>query len=102
MQVDLQTRRVMEPYGNKWRLENKERMKEFFQKRLEKTINENQHRKKLYFITYKIRFDRENPWVAKDIMLVHEAIPQVMIAGTLLYEINNEKGTCELLRVIDP
>ncbi len=93
--------KVLLPTGKSKRLENKSALCEMFAKRLDRTITENNHRKQPYFITYKIKFDRQNPTFAKDLMIVTQVIPQ-MIAGTITYKIDNKKGTKELLRVIDP
>ena len=93
--------KILLPAGLSKRLQNKEALCEMFAKRLDRTITENNHRKKPYFITYKIKFDRQKPTFAKDLMLVTQVIPR-MIAGTITYKIDNKKGTKELLRVIDP
>lgn len=93
--------KVLIPYGPTKRKENRMALNEMFAKRLDKTITENNHRIKPYYITYKLKFDKSNPVFARDIMLVSEVMPE-NIAGTVTYKIDNEKGTKELLRVIDP
>ena len=93
--------KVLLPEGPTKRRENRAALCEMFAKRLDRTITENNHRKKPYYITYKLKFDRQNPVFARDLMLVTEVVPQ-MIAGTVTYKVDNEKGTKELLRVIDP
>lgn len=93
---------LFKPFTPDHRRENKERLLEFFYKRLDKTVYDNQHRKKPYFITYKLKFDQFEPWKAKDIMTVHETLPDVLVAGTVVHLVDNEKGICSLLRVVEP
>ena len=100
--VEVIQRKVFEPFSEKHRKENSRRMMEFFYQRLDKTVEENQHRKKPYFVTYKAKFDLHEPWKAKDIMKVHEEFPETLIAGTIVYKVDNAKGSCELLRIIEP
>lgn len=102
MTADMPKRVLFEPFSPKHREENKERMKEFFYKRLDKTVEENQHRKNPYYITYKLKFDQFEPWKAKDIMKVHEDLPDILLAGTVVHVVDNSRGTCELLRIVEP
>lgn len=96
------TKKLFVPFKEKDRCENKHRMMEFFYKRLDKTVEENQHRKDPYYITYKIKFDHKQPWIAKDIMMVHDDFPDALVAGTVVHKVDNSTGTCELLRIIEP
>lgn len=95
-------KKLFVPFKEKDRNENKHRMMEFFYKRLDKSVEDNQHRKNKYYITYKLKFDYEKPWIAKDIMKVHEEFPEQLIAGTMVHVVDNEKGTCDLLRIVEP
>lgn len=94
--------KFFEPFSQKARQENSQRMKEFFYERLDKAVDENQHRKNPYYITYKVKFDHSEPWKAKDIMKVHDEFPETLIAGTIVYTVDNSKGSCKLLRIIEP
>lgn len=100
--MNVFNRKVFEPFTAKARTENRERMKEFFYKRLDKAVEDNQHRKNPYFITYKVKFDIKKPWIGREILCVHEEFPETLIAGTMIYSVDNSKGSCELFRIIEP
>ena len=81
-------------------VDEKQSLKKSIELWVEKAVNDHQHIKGTYFLTFHAKFDPQDPSVFQiDMPKVTNRIPP-FVSNTLTYWVSNERGICELLWMV--